>query len=55
MIKLAFLGCGKVADKHAGRLARHPDDVAIAFASRDRAKADAHSGALEERGFLRGV
>jgi len=49
VIRLAFLGCGKVAGKHAGRLARHKRDVSIAFASRDRAKADAaraeHKGA----------
>lgn len=41
MIRLAMLGCGKVAGKHAGRLARHAGDVALSFASRDRAKAEA--------------
>ena len=39
-----MLGCGKVAGKHAGRLARHAPDVSLAFASRDRAKADAMCG-----------
>ncbi len=36
-----MLGCGKVAGQHAGRLARHKRDVSLAFASRDRAKAEA--------------
>lgn len=41
MIRLAMLGCGKVAGKHAGRLDRHRGEVSLAFASRDRAKAEA--------------
>ncbi len=36
-MRIAFLGCGRIARAHAKRLARH--DVALAFASRDAAKA----------------
>ena len=46
MIRLALLGCGKVARAHARRLHRHRGDVALSFASRDRARADAYSREL---------
>jgi predicted dehydrogenase len=39
MIRLAFLGCGKIAKAHAKRLRKHRDDVAVGFASRDAARA----------------
>jgi UDP-N-acetylglucosamine 3-dehydrogenase len=41
MIKLAFLGCGKIAKAHAKQLRKHRDDVAVGFASRDAARAQA--------------
>ncbi|MCE9580818.1 MAG: Gfo/Idh/MocA family oxidoreductase [Deltaproteobacteria bacterium] len=41
MIRLAMLGCGKVAAAHAKRLRRHKHDVVVGFASRDRARAEA--------------
>ncbi len=41
MIRLAFLGCGKVAKAHAKRLRRHRAEVAVGFASRDGARAEA--------------
>lgn len=34
-IRLAFLGCGKIARAHAKRLRRHKADVSVGFASRD--------------------
>lgn len=40
MIRLAFLGCGKIAKAHAKRLRRHRTDVSVGFASRDAARAD---------------
>ncbi|MCA9674987.1 MAG: Gfo/Idh/MocA family oxidoreductase [Kofleriaceae bacterium] len=43
-MRLAMLGCGAVARKHAGRLRRHRREVSLAFASRDRARADALAG-----------
>lgn len=44
MIRLAFLGCGRIAKAHAKRLRTHRADVSVAFASRDaeRARAFAH-------------
>ena len=44
MIRLAFLGCGKIAKAHAKRLRAHKNDVEVGFASRDpeRARAFAH-------------
>ena len=41
MIRLAFLGCGKIAKAHAKRLRAHRADVSVGFASRDTARADA--------------
>jgi len=41
LIRLAFLGCGRVAKQHAGRLARHRREVSVSFASRERARAEA--------------
>jgi predicted dehydrogenase len=41
MIRLAFLGCGKIAKAHAKRLRKHRADVAVGFASREAARADA--------------
>ena len=38
-LRLAFLGCGRVAQQHAGRLRRHRKDVSLGFASRELAKA----------------
>ncbi len=40
MITLAFVGCGRVARAHAKRLRRHKRDLQVAFASRDRARAE---------------
>lgn len=40
MIRLAFLGCGRAAEIHAGQLQRHRRDVSLAFASRERTRAD---------------
>jgi predicted dehydrogenase len=40
VITLAFVGCGRVARAHAKRLRRHKRDVQVAFASRDRARAE---------------
>jgi predicted dehydrogenase len=39
MIRLAFLGCGKIAKAHAKQLRKHRADVAVGFASRDVARA----------------
>jgi predicted dehydrogenase len=39
MIRLAFLGCGKIAKAHARRLRKHRGDVSVGFASRDAARA----------------
>ncbi|HEY5922827.1 MAG TPA: Gfo/Idh/MocA family oxidoreductase [Kofleriaceae bacterium] len=39
MIRIAFLGCGKIAKAHAKRLRKHRADVAVGFASRDAARA----------------
>lgn len=44
-MRLAFLGTGAIARAHARRLRRHPD-VALAFASRDPARAQAIAGEL---------
>jgi UDP-N-acetylglucosamine 3-dehydrogenase len=41
MIRLAFLGCGKIAKAHAKRLRKHRTDVSVGFASRDAARAQA--------------
>jgi UDP-N-acetylglucosamine 3-dehydrogenase len=41
MIRLAFLGCGKIAKAHAKRLRKHSADVSVGFASRDPARAQA--------------
>ena len=41
MIRLAFLGCGKIAKAHAKRLRAHKADVSVGFASRDAARAEA--------------
>jgi len=38
MIRLAFLGCGKIAKAHAKRLRKH--DVEVGFASRDASRAE---------------
>jgi UDP-N-acetylglucosamine 3-dehydrogenase len=46
LIRIAFLGCGAVARAHARRLGRHRGDVSLAFASRDRAKAEQFSREL---------
>ena len=43
---LTFLGCGEAARTHAKTLAAVADDVAIRFASRDLAKAEAFAGEL---------
>lgn len=43
---LALLGCGEAARTHAKVLGRVADDVAVRFASRDRAKAEAFDGDL---------
>jgi predicted dehydrogenase len=41
MIRLAFLGCGKIAKAHARRLRKHKADVTVGFASRESVRADA--------------
>ena len=41
MIRLAFLGCGRIAKAHAKRLRKHRADVAVGFASRDAGRAQA--------------
>jgi UDP-N-acetylglucosamine 3-dehydrogenase len=41
MMKLAFLGCGKIAKAHAKRLRKHRGDITVGFASRDGKRADA--------------
>lgn len=46
MIRLAFLGCGQVAAAHARRLRRHRREVAVGFASRDPARAEAFARRL---------
>ena len=46
MIRLAILGCGRVARAHARRLGRHRRDVSLAFASRDPEKARGFARAL---------
>jgi len=51
VIRLAFLGCGKVARAHAKRLHRHRAEVSLAFASRDAARAQAYASELGGRAF----
>jgi predicted dehydrogenase len=46
VIRLAMLGCGAVARAHAGRLKRHRGDLSLAFASRDRDRAEAFRSEL---------
>lgn len=53
MIRLAFLGCGKIAAAHAKRLRKHAADVEVGFASRDTAKCAAF--ASEHRGRSHGT
>jgi UDP-N-acetylglucosamine 3-dehydrogenase len=43
-VKLAFLGCGKIARAHAKRLKKH--GLALGFASRDAARAEAYAKEL---------
>ena len=51
MIRVAMLGCGKVARAHARRLRRHRRDVAVGFASRDGARAEAYARELGGRAW----
>jgi predicted dehydrogenase len=51
MIRLAFLGCGKIARAHAKRLRRHRADVEVHFASRDAARAAAFAKELGGRAY----
>jgi predicted dehydrogenase len=51
VIRLVFLGCGKIARAHAKRLRRHRKDVEIGFASRDRARAEAFARELGGSAF----
>jgi predicted dehydrogenase len=51
VIRLAMLGCGKVARAHARRLRRHRRDVALGFASRDGARAEAYARELGGRAW----
>jgi predicted dehydrogenase len=46
-LRLAFLGCGKIAKAHAKRLRAHRADVEVGFASRDRDRAAAFARELE--------
>lgn len=51
MIRLVFLGCGKIARAHAKRLRRHRKDVEVGFASRDGERAKAFAAELGGRAF----
>jgi len=51
MIRLVFLGCGKIARAHAKRLRRHRKDVEVGFASRDGARAQMFANELGGRAF----
>lgn len=51
MIRIAMLGCGKVARAHAKRLRRHRRDVMVGFASRDAARAEAYARDLGGRAW----
>jgi len=51
VIRVAMLGCGKVAAAHARRLRRHRRDVALGFASRDRGRAEGYARAHRGRAF----
>jgi predicted dehydrogenase len=46
-VRLAFLGCGKIAKAHAKRLRAHAADVEVGFASRDPQRAEAFARELE--------
>lgn len=46
MIRLVFLGCGRIARAHAKRLRRHRADVSVGFASRDAERAKAFAREL---------
>ncbi|HUS29996.1 MAG TPA: Gfo/Idh/MocA family oxidoreductase [Kofleriaceae bacterium] len=47
MIRLAFLGCGKIAKAHAKRLRAHKADVEVGFSSRDPQRAQAFARELD--------
>ncbi len=51
MIRLVFLGCGKIARAHAKRLRKHRKDVEVGFASRDGERAKAFAAELGGRAF----
>lgn len=51
MIRLAFLGCGKIAKAHARRLRKHKADLTVGFASREKVRADAFAKACGGRSF----
>ena len=46
MMRVVFLGCGRIARRHAKLLRRHRRDVAVGFASRDGARAEAFAREL---------
>ncbi|MEO8706870.1 MAG: Gfo/Idh/MocA family oxidoreductase [Kofleriaceae bacterium] len=45
-MRLAFLGCGKIARAHAKRLKKHARHVTLGFASRDGARANEYAAQL---------
>lgn len=51
MIRLVFLGCGKVARAHAKRLRRHKREVSLGFASRDAERATRYAHELGGEAF----
>lgn len=51
MIRLALLGCGRAAALHAGLLRRHRQQVSLAFASREPARAHALTERFGGRAF----
>jgi len=51
VIRLAFLGCGKIARAHAKRLRKHRAHVEVSFASRDATRAAAFAKELGGRSF----
>ena len=58
-MRLCFLGCGKVADAHSGRLGRLGPGVVLSYASRSAAKAGAmaskHGGAHAFAGYREAI
>jgi predicted dehydrogenase len=51
MIRLAFLGCGAIAARHAKTIRKVRPDVDLSFGSRDRAKAEDYARRFGGRAF----